>query len=45
MRDFHIIKMRARLFQPEDTLMMYVASAGWLRHQLDKCNSKKCLLP
>jgi hypothetical protein len=36
MRDFHVIKMGAGLFQPEDSLMMHVVSAGWLRHQLQR---------
>jgi hypothetical protein len=44
MRDFHAIKTGTKLFQPEDSLMMHVASARWLEHQLRKCNPERTVV-
>ena len=44
MQDFRTIKMSTELVQPEDSLMMHVASVRWLQHQLRKCNPEKTVV-
>jgi predicted phosphodiesterase len=44
LRDFHVIKTGSETFQPEDSLMIHTVSAGWLKHQLGKCNPEKTVV-